>query len=92
VKEQQHYNFLPISNQTIVDSLVGKSDEQIKELGVNGTLIFMIRRGFATQLREDVFNKLSQALNLDISPHLSTPDEHISSFKAEDVDEGTRVE
>lgn len=75
IKEQQHYHvehlpYLPISNRTIIEASRGKSGEQ---LGVSEGILFMIRQGFAKQLREDIFNKLSHALNLDISADNSSP-------------------
>lgn len=68
--KEQHIKslpYLPISGRTIIEALKGKSDAQLEEIGITGGLLFMIRQGYAKQLREDVFNKLSRALNLDIS-------------------------
>ena len=76
MKEQQPVNrlpYLPISNRIIIEGLKGKSDEQLIEIGVSEGLLLMIRQGFAKQLREDIFNKLSHSLNLDISADTLSP-------------------
>lgn len=71
--KEQHVRilYLPISNQIIIKGLKGISDKQLSELGISEGVLFMIRQGFAKQLREDVFDELSQALNLDISSDTS---------------------
>ena len=74
-KEQQYINrlpYLPISSRIVIEALKGKSAEQLSEIGITGGLLFMIRQGYAKKLREDVFNKLSQALDLDISADTCT--------------------
>lgn len=75
MKEQQHIRlpYLPISSRKIIEGLDGMSDKQLSELGIPAGVFFMIRQGYAKQLREDIFNKLSHALNLDISPDTSSP-------------------
>lgn len=65
-------SYLPISNRKINEALKGKSEKEIKELGVSEIVLFMISMGYGNQLREDVYQRLSSALNVDISlddPH-----------------------
>lgn len=64
--------YLSISNQKIVEALKGKNDEQLKGLPISPVLLFMIRIGYATKLRADVFDQLSTALGLDISANASS--------------------
>lgn len=73
MKEQQNVRlpYIPICGRKIIEGLDGISGKQLVELGISEGLLFMIRRGYAKQLRQDVFNKLSHALNLDISPETS---------------------
>ena len=63
-------SYFPISNQVIKDSLDGQDTEHLSELGISETLLFMIRQGYATKLRSDVFEILSEALNCNISAGL----------------------
>ena len=65
--KEKRLPYLPISTQKIITGLDGKNDEQLKELGLPPGTIFMIRQGYARQLRKDTFDTLSATLGLDIS-------------------------
>ena len=67
--------YLPISKQAIIESLNDDTERQLNEFGVSGGLIAMIRMGYTTRLREDVYDLLSDVLKVDISRGISgTPD------------------
>lgn len=59
-----------ISNKVIIEALDRLKPQNLDELGVPDGVIFMIRQGYAKQLRSDVFEILSKALNCDISAKL----------------------
>jgi len=67
-QEKEGLPYLPISPEKILKVLEGKSEEELNSLNITPGLRLMFKLRYATQLRKNVYDKLSGNLKIDISP------------------------
>lgn len=58
--------YLPIPDEIVKALKEQNIEEELVSLGISKTILYLIRWGYARQLRKDVFDILSKALNHDI--------------------------